>query len=336
MDPAYKSLELEAADLSFKEDGHGFTGYAARFGTKDQGGDLIVPGAFTKTLKSRTRRPLLWQHDTRKPIGVERSLKQDGNGLFGHWDLLTNTEPGKYAYEALKSGAISGMSIGYVPSDVEFAGDTRKLLVVDLLENSIVTLPMHEDAQVQSVKAQWDAAYVNDLPDSAFALILPGGSKDADGKTTPRDLRKLPHHDASGSLDMPHLRNAMSRCPQMEGVSDTERSHAEAHLKKHMDAAGGKALDDLDLDAPFGDMLAQVTEALDHAIAEAKALHARRDAEHRTLSETHREKLGGLLAQAEAALGLRGLLAPDQAGADAGDWTTRLELARRRLARMAA
>jgi HK97 family phage prohead protease len=56
--------------------------------------------------------------------------------------------------------------------------------------------------------AQMSAANINDLPDSAFAYIEPGGSKDADGKTTPRSKRHFPIHDEA------HVRNALSRAPQ--------------------------------------------------------------------------------------------------------------------------
>jgi HK97 family phage prohead protease len=48
----------------------------------------------------------------------------------------------------------------------------------------------------------------NNLPDSAFAYIEPGGMKDASGKTTPRSKRHFPVHDEA------HARNALSRAPQ--------------------------------------------------------------------------------------------------------------------------
>jgi HK97 family phage major capsid protein/HK97 family phage prohead protease len=63
-------------------------------------------------------------------------------------------------------------------------------------------------------KAAWTAAYINDLPDSSFAYIEPGGTKDDEGKTTPRSLRHFPYKDASGTVDLPHLRNALARAPQ--------------------------------------------------------------------------------------------------------------------------
>lgn len=56
--------------------------------------------------------------------------------------------------------------------------------------------------------AQMTAAAINDLPDSAFAYIESGGTKDEDGKTTPRSKRHFPIHDAA------HVRNALARAPQ--------------------------------------------------------------------------------------------------------------------------
>jgi uncharacterized protein len=56
--------------------------------------------------------------------------------------------------------------------------------------------------------AELSAAEQNNLPDSAFAFIEPGGKKDSQGKTTPRNLRHFPIHDPA------HVRNALSRAPQ--------------------------------------------------------------------------------------------------------------------------
>ena len=63
-------------------------------------------------------------------------------------------------------------------------------------------------------RAVWSTAYMNDLPDSAFLIIEKGGKKDSTGKTEPRSLRHFPVRDANGKVDLPHLRNALSRIPQ--------------------------------------------------------------------------------------------------------------------------
>lgn len=86
--------------------------------------------------------------------------------------------------------------------------------------------------------AEWTAAYINALPDSAFAVIEGGGEKDGDGKTTPRALRHLPHHDAAGKVDGPHLDNALSRAPQT-ALSPALKSRAVAHLQTHKKATSG-------------------------------------------------------------------------------------------------
>ena len=62
--------------------------------------------------------------------------------------------------------------------------------------------------------AVWTVAFMNDLPDSAFLHIEPGGEKDEDGRTVPRSLRHFPYKDASGKVDLPHLRNALARISQ--------------------------------------------------------------------------------------------------------------------------
>lgn len=90
--------------------------------------------------------------------------------------------------------------------------------------------------------AVWSAAYVNTLPDAAFAIILSGGKKDGEGKTTPRSLRKLPHHKKSvaspnddDSVDKAHLRNALARVGQTNASPEQisrARSHLEGHAKR--------------------------------------------------------------------------------------------------------
>jgi len=56
--------------------------------------------------------------------------------------------------------------------------------------------------------APMSSATINDLPDSAFAYIEPGGVKDATGKTAPRSKRHFPVNDEA------HARNALSRASQ--------------------------------------------------------------------------------------------------------------------------
>ncbi|SIS88477.1 HK97 family phage prohead protease [Alicyclobacillus vulcanalis] len=78
-------------------------------------------------------------------------------------------------------------------------------------------------------KAMWSTEYINDLPDSSFAYIEPGGKKDEEGKTTPRSLRHLPYKDKDGKIDPAHVRNALARLDQTD-ISDEAKAEARRKL----------------------------------------------------------------------------------------------------------
>ncbi len=148
----YRTLPFELVELKASDGGHEFTAYASTFGNVDLGGDVVMRGAFDATLQKRQRRPLLWQHNLGEPIGLEKSLKVDDRGLLGTWRLV-DTARGADAYKLLKAGAIDSMSIGYVAVEAEYDDvQTRLLKQIDLLECSVVSLPMNEQATVTSVK----------------------------------------------------------------------------------------------------------------------------------------------------------------------------------------
>src|SRR5690349_12850439 len=87
--------------------------------------------------------------------------------------------------------------------------------------------------------AMMAAADINDLPDSDFAYIEPGGTKDSSGKTTPRSLRHFPIHDAA------HVRNALARLDQSP-FGEKARPKVEAAAKRMgIGEPAGKALGEL-------------------------------------------------------------------------------------------
>jgi hypothetical protein len=103
---------------------------------------------------------MLWQHDSRRPIGVWQRMREDGVGLQVAGRLALATRPGAEAYELLKLGAVSGLSIGYVAvaSQIDERTRQRVLTDVDLWEVSLVTFPANPAARVTAVKAEADAA----------------------------------------------------------------------------------------------------------------------------------------------------------------------------------
>ncbi len=91
--------------------------------------------------------------------------------------------------------------------------------------------------------AVWDTAYQNSLPDSAFMWIQPGGTKDSEGKTTPRNLRHFPVKDANGVPDIAHIRNAIARIPQSNapGLTDAMKTAMQDKARAMLDMMNKKA-----------------------------------------------------------------------------------------------
>ncbi|MDD3289071.1 MAG: HK97 family phage prohead protease [Alphaproteobacteria bacterium] len=153
-----KHMERPLALKALAADGQ-FSGYASVFGKLDHQSEIVAAGAFSRTLgkwRGECRSPaMLWMHDPTQPIGVWMSLYEDKNGLAVQGKLALRTQKGMEAYELLKMGALTGMSIGYrvVSSKVDIKRKARILTDIDLFEISLVTFPANESARVSDVKS---------------------------------------------------------------------------------------------------------------------------------------------------------------------------------------
>jgi HK97 family phage prohead protease len=94
------------------------TGYAASFNTLDADRDIIMPGAFSKTIKEQgpgsvqPRIKHLLNHNTSQPLGVPQMLKEDGNGLYYESKIGSNAVAVDFM-KMVDSGLITEHSIGF-------------------------------------------------------------------------------------------------------------------------------------------------------------------------------------------------------------------------------
>ncbi|MBJ2150897.1 HK97 family phage prohead protease [Paracoccus sp. IB05] len=147
------------AGLTLSE-GRELSGYASLFGVRDQGGDLVAPGAYAKSLARLKAKGgkvrMLWQHDPTQPIGIWDEVREDATGLWVRGRLLTEVAKGREAAALLEAGALDGLSIGYRTLRAERDGASqsagkgkgRRLLELELWEVSLVTFPMLSEARV--------------------------------------------------------------------------------------------------------------------------------------------------------------------------------------------
>jgi len=206
-----------------------------------------------------------------KPIGraTDAVIRDGGLHIKARW---AQTAEAQEVRGLVTDGIVSTLSVGFNPKMAETRGGVNYITDLELLEVSVVAIPANigavitaaktlasfadsgetalddamrdqitlravepatvtvtEDGHVLATirrriigvaKAAWSSAYIADLPDSAFACI------DGDG-------RHYPHHNASGALDLPHLRAALSR------IGDPANAQCgKGHLAAHARAAG--------------------------------------------------------------------------------------------------
>lgn len=118
-------------------------GYFSIFGNIDSDKDMIMPGAFTKTLNDNGNRVRhVWQHDITMPLS-KPTLTQDSKGLAFE-STISQTTWGKNALILYQDGVIDEHSIGYNTIKSQNKSGYKELLEVRLWEGSSVTLGANE------------------------------------------------------------------------------------------------------------------------------------------------------------------------------------------------
>lgn len=154
MHRAYSVLDIKAAtDASGKRT---FSGVASTPST-DRMGDIVEP----KGAEFKLPIPLLWQHDSRQPIGWVTAAKVTDKGIEVDGEIARIDEPGTLAdrlteaWQMLQAKLVRGLSIGF--SAVESAriepGYGLRFLKWQWLELSAVTIPANADCSITAIKS---------------------------------------------------------------------------------------------------------------------------------------------------------------------------------------
>lgn len=208
--------------------------------------------------KSPTEMPVDYEHmsmssQVAPAAGWVKGVSTDGHGLFAdiEWTEAAAAKIAAKEYRFISPEFLlhytdkeTGRDVGAVLLCVAltnrpFIEGMRPVMLSRELEASMA---LSEDAFAMS---EWDAAYMNELPDGCFAYISPGGDKDGSGKTEPRSLRHLPYRGKDGAIDMPHLRNALARLEQTDippEAKDKARKVLEAALEDAQKKERGKGM----------------------------------------------------------------------------------------------
>lgn len=152
MNRAYSLFEIKA----FDDDKREFEGIATT-PTPDRMGDIVEPKGAVFKLPI----PLIWQHDSSKPIGEVFYAKPTANGIpikarvFRAKESRTLIERLDEAWESIKIKLVRGLSIGFNPLEQSQIKDTYSYRYTswEWLELSPVTIPANAEADIQTVKS---------------------------------------------------------------------------------------------------------------------------------------------------------------------------------------
>lgn len=150
----YKRFSLNLKSLQKRQ----FEGYLSTFGNVDHGGDIVVRGAFKRTLSEHKEAdelpPMFWMHDPRNVPGKWLDMDEDDKGLFVKGELA-DTPLGNEMHTLLGMKAVRGMSIGYTVEERDWDKEGHRLLKdIELWEGSIVSMAMNPKASITAAKSR--------------------------------------------------------------------------------------------------------------------------------------------------------------------------------------
>ena len=155
------------------------TGYFSAFGNKDSDGDIIMPGAYVKTIADRgpdsgqPRIKHLLNHRPEQPLGKIFTLKEDTTGLYYESQIGSHTI-GKEFVKMVESELITEHSIGY--RVIKWEKDTTDETVTKLTElqlwegSSLTAWGANSLTPVTGLKAQDKKLYIDNLIKKQVAI----------------------------------------------------------------------------------------------------------------------------------------------------------------------
>ncbi len=145
--PARRSTASSGGSIRNGADRVIIEGYAALFGVADTEGDVIHVGAFRDSIVARLSLPMLLRHDPRLVAGAWHELREDSRGLHVRGAITAEAPAGFLAARFVNAG-MDGLSIGFRTRAQRMRPGGRDLYDIDLIEISIVPVPMAPRARL--------------------------------------------------------------------------------------------------------------------------------------------------------------------------------------------
>ena len=259
MKRAYAILQIKSID----EDSRVITGIATT-PTPDRSGDIVEPAGASFQLPI----PLLWQHNSREPIGEVFAATVTPDGIEIQARLATIDDPGKLkdrldeAWQSIKAKLVRGLSIGFKPLEEARISDTYAYRYSKWLwlELSAVTIPANADATIHAIKALDLAASGRHLP-GAPGLPVVHAVKAAKAMTIKEQITQFENTRAAKAAARDALMTKAGETGVTLDAAQTEEYETLALELKSIDAHLGRLRDLEASNLAVATTIAPVTEA---------------------------------------------------------------------------
>jgi HK97 family phage prohead protease len=167
------TIDITSVDV----DSRTICGYASTFNNVDSDGDLIIKGAFAKTLQengvnsANPRIFHLYQHDITQVLGRPTVLIEDEKGLYFE-TTIARTKLGDDVLQLYKEGIINEHSIGFQTIKSANRGTYNEISEVKLYEFSTVTFGANANTPFLGFKSQFsDSESISEQFDKVSKML---------------------------------------------------------------------------------------------------------------------------------------------------------------------
>ena len=220
----------------------------------------------------------LWQHQQPNIIGWPEVIEERPEGIWVEAVFIKDDDfpDARRAYKLAKWGLITDFSIGYIvlkeSAGKDQYGPVRELLLLDIQEFSLVTIPMNPEANVYAVKAlELETGEVEDMEEvkalrdevtamrqSLDALVVGLAQSSKGGELLMKE------QEAAPALSEDRVREILAECLAAQ-VGKESASTLDEKIAEAVEEQTVAALVEAELPAE------QVTEALELVLQEASA-----------------------------------------------------------------
>ena len=147
--------DIEVKNAGTAQESRIVSGYANK-ATIDRGRDLVLPSAFKSSRDGFMENPIMfYNHNWDDPIGKIIDIEIREDGLFVTGKISKGTERSDYVWSLINDDVLKSFSIGFMPKELEYDSHNDIMIIKDLelLEISVVTIPMNADARFSAEKS---------------------------------------------------------------------------------------------------------------------------------------------------------------------------------------